>query len=108
MMRVGSTTFAAIALLCGCAVAEPEPVRSPAATFGCAGGQTFDVLYLHGEVEVRMPEAIYRLKRQSSAPGQRYASDGVVFIHDDDGAVLEGAPAGPFEGCREYSGKAWH
>ena len=82
-----------------------EPIMKPpgVAQFSCREGKHFAVEFYDGEVQVTTALASYRLRARQSSFGQKFASDEVVFIHDDDRGVLVGAAGGPFKQCVERS-----
>ena len=70
-------------------------------SFVCDGGVSFNVSYLNAQVRVTTKTESYILDRRPSSIGNKFSSDRVTFIHDEDRAALVGAGGGPFRLCRE-------
>ncbi len=87
--------------LTACAGKDPEVARDASVQFVCAGGTTFRVTFLDGQVRVTTSAKSYDLDFRPSSVGRKYSTNDTTFIEDEERAVLTGAEGGPFHHCRE-------
>jgi hypothetical protein len=88
------------AALAGCASAS-LPAAMSEASFACQGGASFKVEYLPRQVRVTTTAGTYLLASRPSSIGQKYSSENIFFIQDEERAVLVGAAGGPFSQCED-------
>lgn len=78
-----------------CADAQSERI-SQRRTFACLGGATFSAEPMGKGVRVTTAKSAYELQPRRSSIGQKYASESVTLIIDENRAVFTGADEGDF------------
>ncbi len=80
---------------------EKPPIEGPAPlAYGCAGGQTFMVVYKRGEeADLIMGTRSFTLRQVPSGSGFRYSDGTLTLVGKGREAMLEGAPGGTLREC---------
>lgn len=81
--------------------AEKPPVEVPApVAYGCAGEQTFSVVYKKGEeADLVMGTKTFTLKQLPVGSGFKYSDGTVTLTGNGREAMLEGVPGGVWREC---------
>lgn len=66
--------------------------------YRCASGDAFSASFSPERVVIRTVAGLYRLPRRGGSL-ERYGSESVAFIRDEDAGVLVGADGGQFNSC---------
>jgi membrane-bound inhibitor of C-type lysozyme len=80
---------------------EKPPVEGPTpVAYGCAGEQTFSVVYKKGEeADLVMGTKTFTLKQVQGGSGFKYSDGTVTLTGKGREAMLEGAPGGVLREC---------
>lgn len=81
--------------------AEKPPIDGPRPiAYGCAGAQTFSVVYKKGEeADLIMGTKSFTLKQLPSGSGFKYSDGTLTLTGKGREAMLEGAPGGALRDC---------
>jgi membrane-bound inhibitor of C-type lysozyme len=80
---------------------EKPPIDGPRPiAYGCAGGQTFSVVYKKGEeADLVMGTKTFTLKQVLSGSGFKYTDNTLTLTGKGQEAMLEGATGGALRDC---------
>lgn len=81
--------------------AEKPPIDGPKpVAYGCAGEQTFSVVYKKGEeADLIVGAKTFTLKQVPSGSGFKYSDGTLTLSGRGQQVMLEGAPGGTLRGC---------